>query len=437
MGKRRWIGFIALRYLSRSKKRRRSSASVSSMFTIIGIATGVFALIIVIGIMNGFQMGFIESILEISSFHLRIEKPLEESTEPWLSNPHIRSAITFSEFQALIRGTRKNQQVALVRGLPADAAGRDPAMIQALHLQAGSFAVDKTDSIILGTELARILGVRIGDPVSLASISGDLFGETRPELDTFVVTGIFRSNYYEFDSSWAFINMDRAIALQEGKGTVQLGVKLHDRWMDQQVQKELAKTNPDWSNRITTWREYNRSFFGALRTEKLTMFLLVGLIFVVVALNMYQSQRKSVLERREEIGLLRAMGASVPSIKTIFAINGFVVGFSGATLGMLPALWFANNIQMFFIMLEGLVNGFIGTANVIVTFISGNAIQFDQRITFFSPQVFYLKDIPCRLVPSEVLIIYLFGLLSATLASLWAAGPVSKLYPAEVLRYDQ
>lgn len=437
MGKRRWIGFIALRYLSRSKRRRRSSASVSSMFTILGIATGVFALIIVIGIMNGFQMGFIESILEISSFHLRIEKPLDENTEPELSNPQIRSAITFTEFQALIRGTRRNQQVALVRGLPADAAVRDPAMLQALHLQAGSFAVDKTDSIILGAELARILGVRIGDPVSLASISGDLFGETRPELDTFVVTGLFRSNYYEFDSSWAFINMDRALALQDGKGTVQMGIKLHDRWMDQQVQKELAKINPDWSNRITTWREYNRSFFGALRTEKLTMFLLVGLIFVVVALNMYQSQRKSVLERREEIGLLRAMGASVPSIKTIFAINGFVVGFLGATLGLLPALWFANNIQMFFIMLEGLVNGLIGTANVIVAFLSGNAIQFDQRITFFSPQVFYLKDIPCRLVPSEVLIIYLFGLLSATLASLWAAGPVSKLYPAEVLRYDQ
>mgnify|MGYP003879947319 CR=1 FL=1 len=436
MGKHRWIGFVAFRYLSRSKKRRQSSASVSSRFAIGGIGIGVFALILVIGIMNGFQMGFIESILEISSFHIRIELPSKDSI-PVLQERSIRSSLPFTEFQALVRGNRRTQQVALVRGLPANAAELDPAMLQALHVELGAFDVREPASIILGAELARSLGLRIGDSISLASIAGDLFSEPRPELDRFIVTGIFRSNFYEFDSTWAFINLDRALALQEGTGKVQLGIKLTDRWQDQALMQDLAKRYPELAGKITSWRDYNRSFFGALRTEKLIMFLLVALIFVVVSLNIYQAQRKTVLERREEIGLLRALGASVPAIQTIFITDGLMLGFAGASLGLIPALWFSENIALFFSILEGVVNSILGMANTVAAFVLKSPVQHDGSFAFFSPQVFYIKDIPCRLVPNEVVIIYMFGILSATLAAVWAAFPLSKLYPAEVLQYDQ
>jgi lipoprotein-releasing system permease protein len=432
----RWIRFIAFRYLTRSRKRRQSSASISSRFAIAGIAIGVFALIMVIGIMNGFQMGFVESILEISSFHLRIETPVDTAL-PSLQHDAIRSSLLFTEFQALVRGNRKKQQVALIRGVPTTIAEQDPAMIQALHLQNGSFTVTEPSSIIIGAELARSLGLHVGDSISVASIAGDLFSETRPELDTFIVTGIFRSNFYEFDASWAFINLDRALALQDGTGRIQLGIKLVDRWQDQTVIHDVLTQNPSLLGKISSWRDYNRSFFSALRTEKLIMFFLVALIFVVVALNIYQAQRKTVLERREEIGLLRALGASIQAIQTIFITDGFVVGLTGATLGLIPALWFADNIAFFFSILEGFVNLILRLVNSLIGILFHISVQDGGSFTFFSPQVFYIKDIPCKLVPSEVLIIYGFGMLSATLAALWAALPLSKLFPAEVLRYDQ
>lgn len=436
MEKFRWISFIALRYLSHSKKRRTSSASVSSRFAIGGIAIGVFALIIVIGIMNGFQMGFIESILEISSFHIRIELPAGYPP-PELHHPAIRSSLPFTEFQAILKGRSTKQQVALVRGLPANASELDSTMVQALQIQRGAFDIQEQNAIVLGAELARSLALRLGDRVSLASITGDLLAETKPELDTFIVTGIFRSNFYEFDSTWAFINMDRALALQDATGKVDLGIKLLDRWQDQRVVQDLARQYPALAERISSWRNYNRSFFSALRTEKLIMFLLVALIFVVVSLNIYQAQRKTVLERREEIGLLRALGASISAIQTIFITDGFVIGIAGATLGLVPALWFSGNITLFFSILEGLVNGVLGIVNGAAGLLFHSPVTGDQNFAFFSPQVFYIKDIPCRLIPHEVIIIYLFGVLSASLAAVWAAGPLSKLYPAEVLRYDQ
>lgn len=436
MGRHRWISFVAFRYLSHSRKRRQSSAAVSSRFAIGGIGIGVFTLIIVIGIMNGFQMGFIESILEISSFHIRIELP-DTASIPLIRHRAVRSSLPFTEFQALVRGTRRSQQVALVRGVPTNTSELDPDLLQALHIQNGSFYVDDPASIILGAELARSLGLRLGDRISLASLAGDLFSETRPELDSFIVTGIFRSNFYEFDATWAFINLDRALALQEGQGELQLGVKLADRWQDLVVMQDLAALYPTYKDRIHSWREYNRSFFGALRTEKLIMFLLVALIFLVVSLNIYQAQRKTVLERREEIGLLRALGASVSAIQTVFIFDGLVIGLSGATLGLLPALWFSGNITVFFSILEGLVNSILGLVNVVGGIFLGSPGKASPSFAFFSPQVFYIKDIPCRLVTYEIVIIYMFGILSATLAAVWAAFPLSKLYPAEVLRYDQ
>lgn len=439
-----WIRFIAFRYVSASKKRRQSSATVSSVFAIFGIAIGVFALIIVIGIMNGFQMGFIESILEISSFHIRIEIPKEAPSVPVPSDNlfpgsdnFIRSAIPFTDFQALVRGNKRNQQVALVRGLPDDARQRDPSLIDALHVESGTLDLTNPHAILLGVELARSLGLHIGDTISVVSIAGDLFSETRPELDTFIITGFFRSDFYEFDSGWAFINLDRALALQDDTGVLQIGIKLKDRWKDQVVLRSLAEAVPDLSDRMTSWREYNRSFFGALRTEKLIMFFLVGLIFVVVSLNIYQSQRKTVLERREEIGLLKALGASVSAIKSIFITDGFLVGFTGATLGLLPSLWISGHLQSFFTLLEWIVNSIILIGNKIAGLFLAPPLQGETSFSFFSPQVFYLKDIPCRLVPYEVTIIYVFGILSATIAAALAAGSLGKLYPAEVLRYEQ
>ena len=165
------------------------------------------------------------------------------------------------------------------------------------------------------------------------------------------------------------------------------------------------------------------------------MFVLVGLIFIVVGLNIFQAQRRAVLERREEIGLLRAVGATGMAVRLVFVWDGFIIGMAGASIGMSLGILIARNIEPFFSLLEGAVNFFITLLNVVVSLFSGTDAA-SGGFAIFSPTVFYIKEIPSRLVPHEALIVFLFGFLSALAAAWFASGKASRTMPAEALRYE-
>jgi len=451
----KWIWFIAARYIFR--KRKKSPAPVLS---ILGIATGVLALIVILAVMNGFQLGFIESILEISSYHLRIGPiaggDIEDARKAVLAVPGIKAAVPFREFQGLVQGRRGGQQAAIIRGLPERALEMDAAMAGRLSFTEGSFGFEKKSDALLGAELARRLGLKYGDEFTLFTISsifntpsfeGAAGGEDSSGLQTFTVTGIFRTGFYEYDTSWIFIDIDGAAAFSES-GPV-LGLKLKNRFHDQQALELIRKNmenNPAFADAaFSSWRDYNRSFFGALRTEKLFMFILVGLIFIVVALNIYQAQRRSVLEHREEIGLLRAIGGGEHSVQLVFILDGAIIGFSGASAGLILGLLIASNIPGFFSAVEVIVNFGIKIVNIIVSLFSGRAGAGGSAggsaggigdFSFFSPAVFYIKEIPSRIIPGEVVLIFLFGVFSALFAAWFASRKVARIRPAEVLRYE-
>jgi lipoprotein-releasing system permease protein len=413
---------------------------------VLGIGTGVLALTVILAVMNGFQMGFIESILEVSSFHLRLEK-LSPGTEETLGGELLRlsgisSVLPFREFQAMIRGRRGTVEAAVIRGLPPKALERDRGLAGRLTFEEGSFDLLGPQTILLGAELARRLGLKTGDELSLLSLSGP-FPENLSAGDSrFTLTGVFRTGFYEYDLGWGFINLETAGELEGPAAPAILGIKLRNRWQDERIRGEIeqllaSRASPledPAAPALSSWRDYNRAFFGALRTEKLLMFTLVGLIFIVVGLNIFQAQRRIVLERREEIGLLRALGASDFSVRLVFVWDGFIIGLSGAGGGMALGLLIAGHIQAFFSLLEGLVNFFIGLLNGLSE-LSGFGPGAGE-FAVFSPRIFYLKEIPSRLIPHEVVLIFMFGFLSALLAAWFASGKVSRTRPAEVLRYE-
>ncbi|MDR0639922.1 MAG: ABC transporter permease [Spirochaetaceae bacterium] len=443
MGKTSWIGFVARRYAHR-RKQSGGGSSASFFLSVCGIAVGVLALTVILAVMNGFQMGFIESILEISSYHIRVElagaERAEETAALLLRNGHlVQSVVPYREVQGIIRGPDTGrQQVAVVRALPPDALVADQGMAEKLIMERGAFNLHDPNAILLGAEAASRLGARLGDTVTLLSLSGILprvpagddaaGGEDAEDgtLDSsFVVRGVFRSGFYEYDLGWAFIGLERAREMEPRLKTT-LGVKISDRYADQRalslIEKTLRENGID--AKLSSWRDYNKAFFGALRTEKLFMFILVGLIFIVVGIQIFQSQRRLVLERSDEIGLLRAVGAGVFDVRCIFALGGLIIGGIGALTGTALALLIAWNIAALFGALENAVN-------FIIDLLSGGG-----RFAVFSPAIFYIKDIPSRLIPQEVLAIFLFGFGAAALAGWFASKRVTSIKPAEVLRYE-
>jgi lipoprotein-releasing system permease protein len=413
-------------------KSRRSSPS--STLAVVGIATGVLALTVILAVMNGLQLGFIESILEISSYHIRAEVPFAEQDEeqpltrpedpvfeaiPGIAEvPGVIAAVPFREFHGIIQGIQGNLHAAVIRGVPPDAAEKDPGLAGKLTFEDGSFALTEERSVLLGAELAQRLFVQVGDEITLTSVSGLLNDLGEAEDSRFTVTGIFRSDFYEYDLNWGFINLDAAGEL--GGGPALLGIKLKNRWQDTRALSLIRNLPETKGLRLSTWRDYNRAFFGALRTEKLLMFVLVGLIFVVVGLNVFQSQRRVVLERREEIGLFRALGAGELAVRLVFVWDGFVIGLVGGGIGLVLGLLLATHI-----------NAIIDLWNYLIVMV------FDARqFTVFPRHIFYIRQIPSRIIPHEVGLIFLFGFFSAILSSWFASGKVSRTRPAEVLRYE-
>jgi len=427
--KRLWVLFVASRYIFKGR-------SSSPVLAILGIAVGVLALIVIISVMNGFQLGFIESILEVSSYHLRVESfnqdKVNEIQETLLGISGVKAAVPFKEYQAIARGRRSSQQAVLVRGVGENTDEIDKAMMGRLDFEEGSFDISNKKDALLGSELARRLGLSIGDEITVFSLTGILSQEDGSSFNG-IVTGIFRTGYYEYDCSWIFLNIENSSFLQN-ECDLKLGVKLANRFMDKTALERARKKLSSYDGiKLSSWRDYNRSFFGALRTEKLFMFILVGLIFIVVGLNIFQAQRRAVLQRREEIGLLRAVGGTQTEVRFVFVFDGAIIGLAGAFIGLIIGLAVALNITGFFTLIESIINWFIDIINILAGLLG---IGMTGNFAVFSPAVFYIKEIPSRILPHEVVLIFLFGFVSALVAAWFASRKASKIQPAEVLRYE-
>lgn len=435
MIKREWIGFVSRRWFS---ARRESGGSASSLLAASGIAIGVAALVVVLGVMNGFQIGFIDSILEVSSFHLRIggegvPGPDEGLISRISSDPGVISVLPFSETRCLLSSRDGRSFPLLLRAMPDDAARRDPGMMKALGIEKGS-AWKPGGGMILGAELARYLDLGPGSEADLLVVSAG--GEEGAEVRTIKVRieGLFRSGYYDFDFGMAVMPDSATYAASvfpPGRPRDYVyGVKLGDRYADGAVAERLRAEIGLAAGSVESWRDYNRAFFGALRTEKTVMMLLIGLIFLVVGVNIFHSMRRAVAERMEDIAVLKAMGASPQDLKLVFIIDGLAIGAGGALIGLALGLLVAVNVNEVFALIEGLVNAAASLASRIIGGIRG------QDFRVFSPRYFYLLEVPVRVLFPETFFLTAAAIASAAVAAASAAGRVSRLAPAEVLRYE-
>jgi lipoprotein-releasing system permease protein len=409
----------------------------SSIIAVAGLTVGVMALITVLSVMNGFQLGFIENILELSSFHIRGSSPYssrEEAGDPvavnkLLSVPGVRAVVPFKDIQTLIQGEHSSFTPVLVRGVPGNTSETDPGFVEKLGVFRGGFDIADGAGILLGYDLAYLLGVDVGDTISLVSLSGEGFSLLSPEVLDFQVRGLFRSEYYEFDAGLAVVSLEGAKDLARGVPLV-YGIKMGDYHKTLSVLSSI-EADPFFSSwQIETWQEYNSAFFGALRLEKSAMMVLMGLIFLVVGVNIYNAQKRNVVDRYEEIGILRSLGASPGSIRSIFLWEGVMIGVSGGLLGTLLGLLVTLNIRTIIGFAEDFLNFLFEGVSVLTALFSGGSAGGG---TFFS---FYLPVVPVRILYNEVVIIFLFAFMSSLLSAYFASSRVSAIQPGQILRYE-
>jgi lipoprotein-releasing system permease protein len=441
-----WILFVARRLVQSGRSRRRGAAGLA----VLGITAGTATLVVVLSVMNGFQLGTIENILELNSFHLRVEsgktagdvlgEPEEDRLDVRLDramSSQIRSVTPFVEVQTLARGYWPEPQGVVIRGVPPQWLQQDEGAASQIEIAGGDFDLSSPEHIVLGTELARALGVRVGDGVAVTHIPP---GGSRPEEVRLQVVGLFRSGYLDFDRNWGFVSLEGAVVTLNAMDPVTYGIKLDDRYAVDRTGRAVEEFLQEWTAdghnnsdgrnnsagpselggyTIQTWREFNRGIFGALRMEKTMMVLLVGLIFLVVAGNIYQLLRRSILERSEEIAIIRAIGAGARDVRRVFVLEGWFIGVVGTVLGLLVGLFISGNLNEIFALLEWVART-LGA----------------EGMRLFSPTYFYLDRIPLRIFSYELFGIT-FGSIGISVgAARIASGGVVNIRPMELLRNE-
>lgn len=434
--------FLAARYIWPRKADKKNTTKILS---ILGLSAGVVTLLSVMSVMNGLQFGFINDILEIESYHIRIhnfdnEKGLLETLE---NNPAILSFATFYDTQTLLQGRASRHDPVMVRLMSEEDFRQDKSLIKHLGIGEGEINIDEGYNAIVGAELARILHILVGDTISLISLSGTSFAALRPDTIEFEIVAIFESGYYIFDRNMIFMS-DRHISLFEhGRPRVAnsdgyysdsgkiIGIKLQNRFRDIETILEIKASHPNVE--IVSWREYNRSFFGALRLEKIIMLLLITLIFIVIGVNIFNSTKRTVAEKLEDIAVLYAIGASEKSVRKIFLFEGIIIGLISGFTGIVFGLLLIININEIFVVFSNVVTYLFKC----VEFIASTAgLSHGLVFTLFPQDYFYLTEIPVQIVFSEVVAIFIFALLSAVLSSYFASKKITVDRPAEYLRYE-
>jgi lipoprotein-releasing system permease protein len=408
-----WVG---LRYTR--AKRRNHFISFISLISMLGVGLGVAALIVVLSVMNGFQKELRTRILGVAS-HIQVSGVAGE-LEDWTrtlqgvaQHPRVQAAAPYVQAQGMLA---LDQQVrgTVVRGILPEAEEKTADF--ARHMKAGRLEdlAPGAFNIVLGMELARALGVSIGDKVTLIAPQGLVTpAAVLPRLKQFNVTGVFEVGMFEFDSGLALIHLADAQKLYRMDDRVTgVRLKVDDLFAAPRIGRELLRYL-DADAHVSDWTRSHANFFRAVQIEKNMMFLILLLIVAVAAFNIVSTLVMAVTDKQADIAILRTLGASPGSIMKVFIVQGAMIGTIGLAMGVIGGVLLALNIE------------------TVVP-----AIERALGIQFLAKDVYYISDLPSDLQWRDVGIITGVSFLLTLVATLYPSWRASRINPAEALRYE-
>ena len=410
---------IGWRYTRAGRATRRNGfISFISGVSMLGIALGVAALIIVLSVMNGFQKEVRDRMLGVVS-HIEVFAPggqaladVDLTLREARDNPQVVGAAPFVAAQALVaRG--EEMKGAMVRGI--DPAREPEVSDVATGAQAAVLAqlVPGEFGVVLGGELARSMGVVKGDRVTLIAPSGQVTpAGVVPRLKQMTVVGTFDSGHYEYDSALVFIHWEDAAKIFRLEGPTGVRLKLKDLHQAREVAQELSRTMSG-DLLVRDWTRQNRTWFAAVQVEKRMMFIILTLIVAVAAFNLVSTLVMTVTDKRADIAILRTLGASPGSIMGIFVVQGAMVGVIGTLAGLLLGLGVAFNIDVIVPALERLLGA-----------------------SFLPQDIYLISRMPSDPQQSDIVPVAVIALIMAFVATLYPSWRASQVNPAEALRYE-
>ncbi len=410
---------IGWRYTRAGRAGRRNAfISFISGVSMLGIALGVAALIIVLSVMNGFQKEVTDRMLSVVA-HVELSDAQGGALADWQAlaaqarrHPAVRAAAPYVAMQSLVaRG--EDMRGAVIRGiLPAEEAQVTPLAAQLrdttlARLQPGAW------QIVLGVELARALRVQVGDSVTLVTPGGQVTpAGTLPRFRSFTVAGTFSAGHFEYDSGLALIHLQDAERLYRLDGPTGVQLKLADLQQARGVARELAASLPA-DVRVSDWTRSNRNWFDAVQVEKRMMAIILTLIVAVAAFNLVSTLVMTVTDKRADIAILRTLGATPRSVMGIFVVQGAAAGVMGTAVGVGLGLLVAFNISTIVPAVERLLG-----------------------VAFLPSSIYLISRMPSDPRWADIWPIAITSLLLAFVATLYPSWRASRINPAEALRYE-
>ncbi|MBN2141285.1 MAG: lipoprotein-releasing ABC transporter permease subunit [Desulfovibrionaceae bacterium] len=404
--------FIALRYLA--ALRRQSFISIISLFAVCGVAIGVGALIVVIGVMNGFSTDLRDKILGVNAHILMTSYSGGIKDYNYLADETMRvpgvvgvTPFVYSEVMLSARGGVKG---VVLRGI--DPQTSDRVLSLSRDMVAGGLKdLDEPDGapgIVIGSEMAKRLALSVGAQVHLLSPSGRASAVGyRPKVTTFRVAGIFRTGMYEYDSSLGYVTIDAARRLLGFNNDIVSGleVRVADVGRVARISEDIQRAVGSFPVVVRHWQEMNANLFAALKLEKTAMFIILAMIVLVGSFSIVTMLVMLVMQKTKDIAVLMSMGAAAGSIRRIFMCQGTVIGLVGTVLGFclgLPVSLLLKKYQ--FIRLPS--------------------------------NVYPVDYLPIRLEFLDMALIGGAALLLCFLATIYPARRASNLNPSDALRYE-
>ena len=394
-------------------KKKEGFLKIISIFSFLGIMLGVAILIIVMSVMNGFKTDLTKKILGLNP-HIVIQPNSFVIDDGYISQlkdnfKDISLSKSFSGEGIII--SNDNAKGIILKGINTN----EQKSIDFLNknITSGNIKSFSKNQVFIGTELAYNLDLKVGDNISLMSSAfvatplGSL-----PKQESYKIAGTFNTGFLEFDQNIVFLDIENALSIfDKDDRDLNIEIYLKDPLDANSYKKKIEKINPNFF--IYTWSDLNKSFFSALKVERNVMFIILTLIVIVAAFNIISGLTILIKNKTKEIAILKTLGLSNKSIKKIFFLKGFSIGFFATISGIILGTIFSYNIEQLRIFLSSVFN-----------------------LEIFPADIYFLEKLPSEISFSSIAIIFILSLIVSAIASYLPAMSISKMKTFRALKYE-